>query len=283
MAVASGIIGATMTEDSRARFDEGAENWSDYYQRPLGRIRHQVTWCNLAPYLPDIVDADDPPHVLDAGGGSGELALQLARRGYRVWLLDYAPGMLDQARQAARSLPKDIYNHLHFCEMTIDDTPQAFAPAFFDVITCHTLVEYLPEPYVTLRVLVNLLRDGGLFSLSSVNRHAEILRQAWSRGDPEEALARLEGKGDFRAGLFGISGVAYDAEELRGWLVELGLDVAALCGVRVFADFVPRDRLDNPSFFDTLLRLELAAATRIPYCLMARYVHLLAHKRFELS
>lgn len=271
-----------MGDDSRARFDAEAEAWAGYYQKPLGRIRHEVTWSNLVPYLPDITAAEDPPRVLDAGGGSGELALRLARRGYRVWLLDYAPAMLDQARQAAHALPRAARDRLEFCEMAVDDARGAFAPGFFDVVACHTLVEYLPRPGETIRALAGLLCGGGLLSLSAVNRHAEVLRQAWSRGDPEGALARLE-DGGFCASLFDVSGMAYDADELSAWLAELGLAVAATCGVRVFADQVPRDRLDDPEFFDALLRLERAAATRTPYRLLGRYVHILAHKNIELS
>ena len=91
-----------MNEDTRARFDAGAKTWAGYNAKPLGRIRREVTWCNLVPHLPAVTDAEDPPRVLDAGGGSGELALRLAQRGYRVWLLDYAPAMLHQAQRAAR-------------------------------------------------------------------------------------------------------------------------------------------------------------------------------------
>ena len=104
-----------MTTDSREGFSAGAEAWADYNRQPLGRIRHEVTWHNLAPHLPDLAVTGNPPRVLDAGGGSGELALRLAQRGYRVWLLDYAPAMLDQARQAAQALPDEARARLTFC------------------------------------------------------------------------------------------------------------------------------------------------------------------------
>jgi len=84
-----------MNDESRARFHAGAEAWATYNRTPLGRIRCEVTWHNLLPHLPPAMAGSDPPRVLDAGGGSGELALRLVEHGYRVWLLDYAPGMLD--------------------------------------------------------------------------------------------------------------------------------------------------------------------------------------------
>lgn len=269
-----------MTEDTKARFDAGAEAWAGYNQRPLGRIRREVTWRNLEPHLPAMTDAGDPPRVLDAGGGSGELALLLVQRGYRVWLLDYAPAMLDQARRAARRLPDDVRARLAFCLMSADEASHSFAPQFFDAIACHTLVEYLPKPRDALRGLAGLLRSGGLLSVSFVNRHAEVLRQIWSKADPAGALTKLE-DGAFCASLFNLSGVAYTAEEVSAWLGDIGLSITATCGVRTFADYVPRERLNDPEFFDALLRLEAAVASRRPYMLLARYVHLLAQKRLE--
>jgi S-adenosylmethionine-dependent methyltransferase len=271
-----------MSDDSRARFGAGAEAWAAYNQKPLGRIRREVTWRNLAPHLPAIDGDGPPPRVLDVGGGSGELALRLAQRGYGVWLLDYAPAMLDQARQRASAAREGVRTRLTLCLMTADSATTAFAPGFFDAITCHTLVEYLPEPGDAICGLASLLRSGGIFSLSFVNRHAEVLRQAWTRGDPAGALSKLE-QGNFCAGLFDLQGTAYTEEEASGWLRAAGLAITAGYGVRSFADYVPAKRLEDAVFFDALLDLELAAAGRRPYRSMARYVHLIANKEVEVS
>lgn len=271
-----------MSDDSRARFGAGAEAWAEYNEKPLGRIRREVTWHNLAPHLPDVARTEAPPRVLDVGGGSGELALRLARRGYSVWLLDYAPAMLDQARQWASAAQDDVCTRLTLCLMSVDDATAAFSPGFFDAITCHTLVEYLPEPRDALNGLAGLLRSGGLLSLSFVNRHAEVLRQVWSRGDPAGALCKLE-QGGFCARLFDLPGIAYTEEEASGWLNGEGFSVTARYGVRAFADCVPAARLEDAAFFDALLDLELAAASLTPYRSMARYVHLIANKEVEIS
>jgi S-adenosylmethionine-dependent methyltransferase len=220
--------------------------------------------------------------VLDVGGGSGELALRLVGRGFHVWLLDYAPAMLDQARLAAQDLPESARDRLTFCHATVEDAAQSFSPEFFDVVICHTLIEYLPDPRFILRAVTSLLRSGGLLSVSFVNRHAEVLRQIWSQVDPKGALEKMEDD-RFQASLFGISGVAYTTGEVGAWLVELGLTLTATYGVRSFADYVPRKHLDEPGFFDALLRLEVAAAARTPYNLLARYAHLIAHRRIDAS
>jgi S-adenosylmethionine-dependent methyltransferase len=269
-----------MSDDIRARFEAGTDAWVAYNHSPLGHIRREVTWHNLLPYLPGASDTALLPRVLDVGGGSGELALRLVRHGHHVWLLDYAPAMLDQARRAAQDLPSDVRTRLSLCPMAVEAAPQAFAPDFFDVITCHTLIEYLPDPRTTLHSLAGLLSEGGLLSISFVNRHTEVLRQAWSRVDPAGALASLE-RGTFCATLFDVAGTAHAAEDVSAWLSELRFGLLATCGVRAFADWIPRERLDDPAFFDDLLRLEVAAATRAPYNLMARYIHLIARKNVE--
>jgi S-adenosylmethionine-dependent methyltransferase len=275
-------MSTAMLNDTKQRFDDGAEAWFQYNQAALGRIRREVTWHNLAPCLAPVVTGQEPPRILDAGGGSGELALKLLQCGYAVWLLDYAPAMLEQANRAAQSLSGDAKARLSLCLLPVDEAAQYFSPGFFDAIACHTVLEYLPEPHQTLGGLAGLLRESGLLSLSFVNRHAEVLRQVWSRGDPSGALAKLE-DGRFCAGLFGIAGRAYDAEEVSGWLEEVGLVMTATHGVRALADYVPRERLKDADFLEALLALEKTVATRPPYSLIARYVHLLAHKPVEYS
>jgi len=270
-----------MYEEARARFDVGADKWCRYSREPLGRIRHEVIWLDLSPYLPPVGDAQEPPRVLDAGGGSGELALRLVQRGYCVWLLDYAPAMLDRARQAAQDLPPDARRRLQLCAMPVEEVSSTFAPGLFSAVCCHTLVEYLPEPLGVLRKLTGLLCDGGLLSLSFVNRHSQLLRRVWSRSDPVGALAEL-GQKAFSAELFGLSGKAYTAEEVSCWLAELKLASIATFGVRIFSDYLPRARLEDPEFLDAVLRLETAAAALSPYREIARYIHILARSHSVL-
>jgi S-adenosylmethionine-dependent methyltransferase len=207
--------------------------------------------------------------------------------------------MLEQAQQLAQSLPAVDRARLTFCPMPVDEVAEAFSAASFDAITCHTLIEYLPHPRDTLGKLVGLLRPGGLLSLSFVNYHAEVLRQVWGQGREDVleeragpaalagAMARLDpaAAGAFHAKLFDLPGRAYTAGQVSAWLADLGLSVTAHLGVRAFADQICQQqgitRLDDSDFFQALLRLEMAAASRSPYKLIARYVHLIAHQAEE--
>jgi S-adenosylmethionine-dependent methyltransferase len=262
---------------ARDRFDARAEEWAEYYLKPLGRIRHEVIWSNLAPHLPPLVGADKEPRILDVGGGTGELAIQLARSGYRVCLLDFAPAMLEHARLAIQNLSDNTRRRLELTLGSVQDAPHLFPTASFDAITCHTLVDYLPDPQATLASLLPLLRRPGLLSLTFVNHHSEVQHQVLALDDPAGALDNLHGSYR-RTGLFEVSGQAYTVEEGESWLVNLGLTPTARYGVRCFADFVEPARLQEPAFFDALLRLEQAVATLTPYSLVARYVHFIARR-----
>jgi hypothetical protein len=119
-------------------------------------------------------------------------------------------------------------------------------------------------------------------SVSFVNRHAELLRQVWSKSDPRGALANLE-TADFCATLFGLPGTAHTAEEVGAWLHAAGLEVTGNYGVRAFADWVPRGRLDDPAFFEDMLHLEKAVVARSPYKELARYIQLIAQRPARVS
>ena len=61
-------------------------------------------------------------------------------------------------------------------------------------------------------------------------------------------------------------------------MVRVGLELMAEYGVRIFADYVPAEKLADPEFYARLLELELEAGSISPYKLIARYNQLLARK-----
>jgi len=61
-------------------------------------------------------------------------------------------------------------------------------------------------------------------------------------------------------------------------MAQAGLEMLAEYGVRIFADYLPVEKLADPEFFARLLELEMAAATLHPYRLIARYIQLLGRK-----
>jgi S-adenosylmethionine-dependent methyltransferase len=251
------------TDDLRKAFDSKAQAWDDYTRTPLGRLRQELTLRYLSRHLPDPARA---PLVLDAGGGTGGLAIALARRGFRVHLLDAAPAMLDIARSRAR--PRDP---IEYHAAPVEAVDRLFAPAFFDVVVCHTLVEYVHDPAVTIQQLCHVLKTGGLLSLEYVNRHAEALCMALTKAQFGEARRAFDGATS-QADLFGVPRRVFSQDQARTMLGAAGIEPIAEYGVRIFADYLAHEQwqTDETAYAD-LVALEDAASSRDPYRSIARY------------
>lgn len=83
--------------------------------------------------------------VLDIGCGRGELAVHLARRGARVWALDYAEAALDIARQLLADADfDDVRPAIRFLRGSALELP--LPTASMDVVTMLDVVEHLTPP-----------------------------------------------------------------------------------------------------------------------------------------
>jgi hypothetical protein len=80
------------------------------------------------------------------------------------------------------------------------------------------------------------------------------------------------------ADLFHLHRRTFRAEDVEAALTRAGIDVVAAYGVRIFADYMPVDKLADPAFYSRLLSLETAAGALLPYRLLARYHQLLGRK-----
>ena len=117
------------------------------------------------------------PRVLDAFGGTGLVAVELARRGAKVTLADVSTGMLGVARaRAAR-------RGLALAVTAVDLTACAAAElpgAPFDAVTVAFGLRYVDDPAATLRDLAAALAPGGAIVL---------LEAVVARGDRVAACA----------------------------------------------------------------------------------------------
>jgi S-adenosylmethionine-dependent methyltransferase len=267
-------------DEPHAAFDAKVKAWEDYTHTPLGRLRQELTLRHLLQHL----DPSRPNlHVLDAGGGTGSYALPLARLGHRVCLLDFSAQMLAAARQKieridrCQTLDPGLIERVDLCQAPVAEVPRLFPPDHFDLVLCHTLLEYVPEPEGVLQALSAVLRPGGLLSLLCANPHADPLRWALARGDPEKARQALHDPVS-SADLFGLPRRTFTAEEIGEAMARAGVELVAGYGVRIFADYVPVEKLADAAFWARLLELEAAASALDPYRRIARYNQLVGRK-----
>ena len=102
-----------------------------------------------------VVPARGALDALDAGCGTGFLALELASRGHRVTAVDFAPAMLAEARRKAMARGISI----RFEEADAEQLP--FAAGGFDLAISRHLLWTLPHPEAAIDEWIRVLRSGG--------------------------------------------------------------------------------------------------------------------------
>src|ERR687884_684779 len=86
-----------------AHWDRRAAHFDEDFGHSIGSPAERAAWDRI---LDLVIPPGGPLDALDAGCGTGFLALELAARGHRATGIDFAPAMVARAREkaAARGL-----------------------------------------------------------------------------------------------------------------------------------------------------------------------------------
>ena len=208
-----------------------------------------------------------PASVVDAGGGTGQLAVALARHGYRVTVVDTSAAMLATCAQRAADAGGQVAARVATVQGDAADLPDLLGPGGQEAAVCHDLLTRVDDRAALLASLAGVLAPGGVLSLGFANRDWLALR-AGRRGDHAAALRAVRG------------GEAMTLAEAETELEKAGFELVTASGVGVFAD-AGDDELD-PGELATLVQLERLVAGREPYRSSARTLHLVARCRVFL-
>jgi len=169
-------------ESMKNRWDGRAERYDEWYGTFEGAVEHHVDWETLKGYLPRNRDAK----ILDAAGGTGRIALPLAKMGYSVTLCDISPSMLNVARQKLSR--EEVLDRVEILEC--DVCKLRFADETFDFVLCWDgMIE-------AARELVRVTKKGGgKISIFLMNRWGAAISKF--REDPDSALALLGSKSNY--------------------------------------------------------------------------------------
>lgn len=109
-------------------------------------------------------------HVLDVATGTGLVAAELLRRGFRVTGLDQSPEMLAGARaRLGETVP--------LVEASAESLP--FPDASFDHLTFTYLLRYVDDPAATLAELARVVRPGGTVASLEFGVPRSLARPLW--------------------------------------------------------------------------------------------------------
>ena len=113
-----------------------------------------------------------PPggHVLDVATGTGLVAAELLRRGFRVTGVDQSPGMLALARRR-------FGDRVALVEASAESLP--FADASFAHLTFTYLLRYVDDPSSTLSELARVVRPGGTVASLEFGVPGGVARPLW--------------------------------------------------------------------------------------------------------
>ncbi len=258
--------------DDFERFRTGAAKYAAYLETPEGRLRLDLTFANLQEFLPP---GTRPFHVLDLGGGTGAIAVRLARLGLHVTLLDSSAEMLDIATRAAREA--GVTERITLKHGDAARLASLFHADSFDVILCHNILEYVDDPRAVLRSAARALRDRtSIISVLVRNQAGEVLKAAIQDGDLAATEHNLTAEWGHES-LYGGRVRLFTAESLQAMLLESSLVANAERGVRVLSDYLP-SRISRNEEYQRILELERKLGRRPEFAAIARYRHCLAHR-----
>jgi S-adenosylmethionine-dependent methyltransferase len=238
--------------------------------------RSTVVWSVLEAELDRRADEGAATvSVLDVGGGSGVFAVPLAELGHAVTVLDTSPDAL--ATLQRRAAEAGVGSRVTAVSADVERLPDVVDEASFDLVLCHSLLEVVDSPAVTLRDVGRVARPGGSASVLVAGRAATVLARALG-GHPGDALRVLNSP---TGRLSESDGVLrrFDTPGITELITAAGLVVESVHGVRVVADLVPGAVLDAaPGAAEGLRELELAASVLPPYRDIATQLHVLARR-----
>jgi 2-polyprenyl-6-hydroxyphenyl methylase/3-demethylubiquinone-9 3-methyltransferase len=148
--------------DELDKFDRIAHRWWDTEGefKPLHRINPlRVKWIERHIEIKG-------KKILDVGCGGGILSESLAQRGAKALGIDLSVKALDTARLHLLESGQTA----DYRRISVEELAQEM-PGEFDAIVCMEMLEHVPDPESAVSACAKLLRPGGHFFASTINRN----------------------------------------------------------------------------------------------------------------
>jgi len=256
------------------RFESGAKKYAAYLETPEGRLRSDLTFANLVDFLPR-PQPGTPLRALDVGCGTGATGVRLARLGFQVTLLDSSQSMLNLAQRAFEEA--GIAGKANLQAGSASQLENLFDDAWFDVIVCHNVLEFVDEAVTLLRDMARKMRDSSsILSVLVRNRAGEVLKTALLIGDLEAAESSLRAEWG-QESLYGGKVRLFTPHSLQDMLKSSALTTIAERGVRVLADYLP-PQISRTAEYARIFELERRLGSLSEYAAVARYTHCVAER-----
>lgn len=259
-----------------AGFARGREPWLARQGLLRNVVRQELVTRQLARHLPS------SGTVLDVGAGQGTQALRLAAQGFSVVAAEPDPTMRAVLADRLADFSDDVRARVQVVEAGTGDLAELAERGPFDVVLCHGVLMYLPDPGPAVVGLSDLVAPGGVLSLLARNADAMALRPGLRRqwADVLDLLDQARQPQPRYVNELGVTARADRLEELASYVSGRRMHVEAWYGVRVLTDGVPVDEPvpDDPAELDALLDAEEAVGGTDPYRRLGTLLHLVGRR-----
>ncbi|MCL6577929.1 MAG: class I SAM-dependent methyltransferase [Candidatus Bathyarchaeota archaeon] len=269
----------TKIEEVKSYYDEKAKNYDETFEILYFKVYDAITWKYIEPYVP----TDPNALVLDAGGGTGRWAIQMARKGCKVVLMDLSDGMLKAAteRVKAEGLEDSVIVRKG------DITKTSYDDETFDMILCEHALFLFKEPDFVLKEFRRILKKKGLLIISAQNRYVQSLSSLSSKPSVDNVertmkiLENVEHECMTEDGLVKI--YTRTPDELRNMLERNGFRVEKIIGkvltmpLRIRKEFYMQ-REYSEELFNKILQLELSLCEKPDALALAGHLQAIVRK-----
>lgn len=258
-------------------FAQGREPWLTRQGNLRNLVRQEMVTRQLARHLGE-------PHgaVLDVGAGQGTQSIGLARLGFDVLAVEPDAAMRAAFEAAIEAEPGDVRERLRIAAGSVEGLDDVAGDRTFDVVLCHGVLMYLPEPGPAVVALSDRVAHGGVLSLLARNASAMALRPGLRRlwADVLDLLDEAEQPVPHYVNELGVRARADRLEELASYVSGRRMHVEAWYGVRVVTDGVAVDEPapTDPDELDALLAAEERLGHTDPYRRVATLLHLIGRR-----
>ena len=228
-------------------------------KQPWFKLAYKLYWSQLN----DTVRLNNLK-ILDFGSGFGILANIIAKDN-EVTAVEPNADMIEE-----RDREYDYTQIIGKIEKLKD-----FSDGYFDVITCHNVLEYAEEQTEIVKEFSRILKSGGILSIVKHNNVGRIVHEIAFKNNMEEALTMLNG-GDREHNAFGRVNY-YEPEDLIKW--GDNLEMEKILGVRIFYSLnTNNDARYELGWIDKMFELEMKVCDLEPYKSIAYLHHVLLKK-----
>ncbi len=140
-------------------FESLAKDYDSWYRTPLGTLVDGLEKKAIF----SLAEVKTGEMVLDVGCGTGNYALELARRGAKVRGIDPSTSMLEIARTKAQEQRLPV----EFTHGFVEELP--FSDQTFDLVTCVTVLEFTKSPRSAVAEMIRTLKPGGRLVVGVLN------------------------------------------------------------------------------------------------------------------